>query len=314
MSEKFRLCPFLILPKIKYGTNSKFKNMDYKLDYMERLFAKISKKKTESYVISRIWHQLDDDRVKFVVQQYIRRTQDKYALADLYLPQLNIFIEINEPYHKDENRVLREIDRIRNEEILNITNSKPIIIDCDNNIQEIHHQITDVISLIKQRIQEMGDNFQPWDDVSTLSVEYHRNKGYLKVDDNECLRTTDDVAEIFGTKPKHRGFLRASGATVPNKKNEIIWWPNMEHRLWSNELSEHGMFIYEYPKAENKRTAHLKQWLSAPEETRITFLRYKDDLGFCFYRFVGVFKLNKEKSIKENKCVWECVSDYYKLS
>ncbi len=314
MSEKFRLCPFLFLPKIKYGTNSKFKNMDYKLDYMERLFAKISKKKTESYVISRIWHQLDDDRVKFVVQQYIRRTQDKYALADLYLPQLNIFIEINEPYHKDENRVLREIDRIRNEEILNITNSKPIIIDCDNNIQEIHYQITDVISLIKQRIQEMGDNFQPWDDVSTLSVEYHRNKGYLKVDDNECLRTTDDVAEIFGTKPKHRGFLRASGATVPNKKNEIIWWPNMEHRLWSNELSEDGMFIYEYPKAENKRTAHLKQWLSAPEETRITFLRYKDDLGFCFYRFVGVFKLNKEKSIKENKCVWECVSDYYKLS
>lgn len=314
MSEKFRLCPFLFLPKIKYGTNSKFKNMDYKLDYMERLFAKISKKKTESYVISRIWHQLDDDRVKFVVQQYIRRTQDKYALADLYLPQLNIFIEINEPYHKDENRVLREIDRIRNEEILNITNSKPIIIDCDNNIQEIHHQITDVISLIKQRIQEMGDNFQPWDDVSTLSVEYHRNKGYLKVDDNECLRTTDDVAEIFGTKPKHRGFLRASGATVPNKKNEMIWWPNMEHRLWSNELSEDGMFIYEYPKAENKRTAHLKQWLSAPEETRITFLRYKDDLGFCFYRFVGVFKLNKEKSIKENKCVWECVSDYYKLS
>lgn len=252
--------------------------------------------------------------MKFVVQQYIRRTQDKYALADLYLPQLNIFIEINEPYHKDENRVLREIDRIRNEEILNITNSKPIIIDCDNNIQEIHYQITDVISLIKQRIQEMGDNFQPWDDVSTLSVEYHRNKGYLKVDDNECLRTTDDVAEIFGTKPKHRGFLRASGATVPNKKNEIIWWPNMEHRLWSNELSEDGMFIYEYPKAENKRTAHLKQWLSAPEETRITFLRYKDDLGFCFYRFVGVFKLNKEKSIKENKCVWECVSDYYKLS
>ena len=48
--------------------------MDYKLEYMERLFAKIGKKKTESYVISRIWHQLDDDRVKFVVQQYIRRT------------------------------------------------------------------------------------------------------------------------------------------------------------------------------------------------------------------------------------------------
>ena len=284
--------------------------MDYKLDYMERLFAKISKKKTESYVISRIWHQLDDDRVKFVVQQYIRRTQDKYALADLYLPQLNIFIEINEPFHKNNT----EIDRIRNEEILNITNSKPIVIDCDNNLQEIHCQITDVVSLIKQRIKEMGDNFKHWDDVSTLSVEYHRNKGYLRVDDNECLRTTEDIAEVFGTKAKHRGFLRASGAAVPNKKNEIVWWPNTEHRLWYNELAENGMYIHEYPKAEKKRTSHLKQWLSVPEEIRITFLRYKDDLGFCFYRFVGVLKLNKGKSIKENKCVWECVSDYYKLS
>ncbi len=288
--------------------------MDYKLEYMERLFAKISKKKTESYVISRIWHQLDDDRVKFVVQQYIRRTQDKYALADLYLPQLNIFIEINEPYHKDKNGVLREIDRIRNEEILSVTHSKPIVIDCDYDIQEVHRQVADVVSLIKQRISELGENFKPWDEVNTLSVKYHRNKGYLKVEDNECLRTTEDVAAVFGTKPKHRGFLRASGAAVPGKKNEIVWWPNTEHRLWHNELSEDGMFIYEYPKAEDKRAAHLKQWLTAPEETRVTFLRHKDDLGFCFYRFVGVFRLNRDKSIRENKCVWERVSDTYQLS
>lgn len=287
--------------------------MDFKLEYMERLFAKISKKKTESYVISRIWHQLDDDRVKFVIQQYIRRTQDKYALADLYLPQLNIFIEINEPYHKDKNGVLREIDKIRNEEILNVVHSKPIVIDCDCEITEIHRQVTDVVDLIRQRISELGDNFKPWDEANTLTVEYHRNKGYLKVEDNECLRTTEDVAAVFGTKPKHRGFLRASGAAVPNRKNEIVWWPNTEHRLWCNQLSEDGMCIYEYPKAEDKRAEHLAHWLSAPQETRITFLRYKDDLGFCFYRFVGVFRLDKEKSLQENKCVWERISDFYKL-
>ena len=233
--------------------------MDYKLEYMERLFAKIGKKKTESYVISRIWHQLDDDRVKFVIQQYIRRTQDKYALADLYLPQLNIFIEINEPFHK--NNV--EVDKIRNEEILNVTNSKPIVIDCDNDIQEIHRQVADIVKLIKQRISELGDNFKPWDDASTLTVEYHRNKGFLKVEDNECLRTTE---------AKHRGFLRASGAAVPNKKHEIVWWPNTEHRLWHNELSVDGMFIYEYPKADEKRAAHLNQWLSDSEGARITLM------------------------------------------
>ena len=276
--------------------------MDYKLEYMERLFAKIGKKKTESYVISRIWHQLDDDRVKFVVQ--IRRTQDKYALADLYLPQLNIFIEINEPFHK--NNV--EIDKVRNEEIINKTHSELHIIDCGfivkgknekdeihwKTLDEIHRQVTDVVKLIRQRISELGENFKPWDDANTLSVEYHRNKGYLKVEDNECLRTTEDVAAVFGT-------------------NIIVWWPNTEHRLWHNELSEDGMFIYEYPKAEDKRAAHLAQWKESTQ-TRVTFLRYKDDLGFCFYRFVGVFRLNRDKSIRENKCIWERVSDTYQLN
>ena len=295
--------------------------MDYKLEYMERLFAKIGKKKTESYVISRIWHQLDDDRVKFVVQQYIRRTQDKYALADLYLPQLNIFIEINEPFHK--NNV--EIDKVRNEEIINKTHSELHIIDCGfivkgknekdeihwKTLDEIHRQVTDVVKLIRQRISELGENFKPWDDANTLSVEYHRNKGYLKVEDNECLRTTEDVAAVFGTKVKHRGFLRASGAGIG--ENIIVWWPNTEHRLWHNELSEDGMFIYEYPKAEDKRAAHLAQWKESTQ-TRVTFLRYKDDLGFCFYRFVGVFRLNRDKSIRENKCIWERVSDTYQLN
>lgn len=59
--------------------------MDYKLEYMTRLLAKIGKKRTENYVISRIWHQLNDDRVKFVAQQYVKRSHDKYALVDLYL-------------------------------------------------------------------------------------------------------------------------------------------------------------------------------------------------------------------------------------
>ena len=276
--------------------------MDYKLEYMERLFAKISKKKTESYAISRIWHQLDDDRVKFVVQQYVRIDKDKYALADLYLPQLNIFIEVNEPFH--ENNIER--DNLRNEKIMDITHSELCTIVCGTKtkdqdgkevihwkpLDEIHRQITEVVSLIKQRISELGENFKPWDDVSTLSVEYHRNKGYLRVEDNECLRTVDDVAAVFGTKPKHRGFLRASGAGVPNKKGWIIWWPNTNHTRWCNDPSPDGMYIYEYPTKENKSVTqvdHLKQWLAAPEETRVTFLRSEDDLGFCFYRFVALW-------------------------
>ncbi|MDD3039415.1 AbaSI family restriction endonuclease [Bacteroides sp.] len=296
--------------------------MDYKLEYITRLFAKISKKKTETYVITRIWHQLNDDRVKFVVQQYIRRTQDKYALADLYLPQLNIFIEINEPFHKQtENKI--EIDKVRNDEILQVTHSKPIVIDCgdiiDNgavkykSIEDIHSQISEVVQEIKQAIKEQGDKFKPWDDGNTLSVEYHRKKGYLKVEDNEYVRTIDEAFAIFGAKAKHRGFLRVAGATIPNKENEIVWCPNSVHRIWSNELFDNGLFIREYNKTNQQiRKEHVNLWTSTNQK-RITFFRDEDELGFQFYRFVGVFEINKERSIHENKCVWELISDYYQL-
>lgn len=287
--------------------------MDYKLEYMTRLFAKISKKKTETYVISRIWHLLNDDRVKFVVQQYIRRTQDKYALADLYLPQLGIFIEINEPYHKDENGVLREIDKIRNEEISQVTHSEPIVIDCDNSIENIHFKISEVVQEIKQAIIEKGDKFIPWDGGSSLSVEYHRKKGYLKVDESEYVRTIDEAFAIFEAKAKHRGFLRIAGASIPDKPNEIVWCPNSVHRIWCNELSVDGLEIQEYNKKdEQARREHVKRHISN-NQRRVTFFREEDELGFRFYRFVGVFELNKEKSEKENKCVWERISDYYQL-
>lgn len=283
--------------------------MDYKLEYMTRLFAKISKKKTETYVINRIWHQLNDDRVKFVVQQYIRRTQDKYALADLYLPQLGIFIEINEPFHKNN----IEIDRIRNEEILQVTCSKPIVIDCDNSIEYIHSQISKVVQQIKQAIIEQGDKFISWDGGNAFSVEYHRKKGYLKVDESEYVRTIDEAFAIFGTSAKHRGFLRVAGASIPNKENVIVWCPNSVHRIWNNELSEDGLEIREYNKTdEQARREHVKKHILI-NQIRVTFFREEDELGFRLYRFVGVYKLCKNKSEKENKCVWERISDYYQL-
>ncbi len=276
---------------------------------MTRLFAKICKKKTETYVINRIWHQLNDDRVKFVVQQYIRKTQDKYALADLYLPQLNIFIEINEPFHKNN----KEVDKIRNEEILQVTHSHLEIIDCNNSIEVIHSQISEVVQKIKVAIKEQGNKFIPWDGGSTLSVEYHQRKGYLKIDDNEYIHTIDEAFAVFGAKAKHRGFLRVAGATIPNKENWIVWCPNSVHRIWSNELSDDGLAIREYNKAnEQLRKEHVERFTSI-NQTRITFFRDEDELGFRFYRFAGIFEINKEKSIQENKCVWECISDYYEL-
>ena len=72
-----------------------------------------------------------------------------------------------------------------------------------------------------------------------LSVEYHKQKGVFKAEDNDQLRTIDDICAVFNTKPKYHGYLRVGTASVPNKEKLEIWYPNIHNRSgWSNHLSK----------------------------------------------------------------------------
>lgn len=292
--------------------------MDFKLDYMARLFRSIRNKRFESYAIQRIWHQLDDDRVQFVTQQYFKRKDGGYALADLYLPQINMVVEIDEGQHTDPGNEI--LDAIRSQQIQSVNNAEiqriPICIDREKDkwhtMAEVNNRISEVVALIKQRIEEKGDNFSPWSGDDMLSPEYHIKKGYLAVSDNDYVRSIDDAATIFSTKAVHKGFLRAGGFDVPRKSGWIVWLPSVNNERWNNSLSDDGLTIREYPSDAKKRSDHVKGTITK-NETRITFFREKDALGFIFYKFVGVFKINKELSQKENKSVWERCADRYEL-
>jgi hypothetical protein len=289
--------------------------IDFKLDYMAKLFRKISHKRFECYVIQRIWHVLNDDRVKFVVQQYVRRNkeEDKYALADLYLPQLGIIVEVNEAYHLASERQ-KEIDAIRNAEVSKTADSIVKVVDCTKPLPDIHAQIASIVNEIKQRIKkrESEGNFKPWGGEDTLTVDYHKNKGCVRVEDDEYFRTIDDICETFGTKAKHRGFLRAGGADIPGHDDYMLWFPSVTNsRGWHNVLVDEET-IYESNEKDNTNNKHfegIKSNHNLPQ--RVTFFREKDDLGFNFYRFVGVFELDYEESIKRKETVWKKCSDEF---
>lgn len=68
------------------------------LEYIARQFSRAEKKAFEHYVVTRIWHQLDDTEIKFVTQQYVKRP-DGIALTDMYFPQLKVHVEIDEGHH-----------------------------------------------------------------------------------------------------------------------------------------------------------------------------------------------------------------------
>ena len=292
------------------------KPIDYQLDYMEHLFSRIKHKKTESYVIHRIWDKLDDARILFKVQQKVILPNGKYALADLFLPQLNIVVEVNEPFHERQQKE----DEYRNDNIVKLTHCDLRIIRCGNpekegewrSLAEIHKQIDECVAFIKEKIAQTKV-IEPWDMSEWLSVEYHKGRGILKVDDKGGLRTIDDICTVFDTKPKHRGYLRCGATPIPHKENWEIWYPNISNKSgWKNELTDGGLTFTEYNEDAKKRKEHVAGCIKDNKQ-RITFFRTKDALGIELYRFVGVFTLDIDASQKVGKCIWHRTETEYKL-
>ena len=292
--------------------------MDYELEYMEHLFDSIKSKRTESYVIHRIWNKLDDDRVRFVTQQKITLPNGKYALADLYLPQLNIFVEVNEPYHDKQ----KAQDEYRNEKIVELTEADQFIIECGKrtdkcewkSLAEIHQQIDECVTFIKKRITDVGDQLKPWSMSESLTVEFHKNKGYLNVDDNDALRTIDDICRLTGGVKRDRGFQRAGTAGLSQHPDMELWFPCVNNRSnWLNEKSGDGQTIYESnTKDPKKNLDHIEDSIKKNLQ-RVTFFKFKDNLGIENYFFLGIFRIDAEASRKDKKCVWRRVSTEYKL-
>ena len=278
--------------------------IDYKLAYLSNIFSKIDRKGFETYVIARIWNKLDNLDIEIVSQQYVER-ENGYALLDLYFPQINYGVEVNEAYHLSQ----PEEDKMRKKEVEILTGVTIVAVDCSKPIEDVHQQIDEVVADINRRITETA-NFKPWH-VGALNPDSYKAMGILKVEDKVILSNTDDICTIFETKVPKRGFLRAGGALLPN--GDLVWWPNAIHSIWANEMSDDGEKIVEYNKSdEQKRNQHVENCL-ALNQRRITFYRKKNIFGQHYYRFVGVYQMDKEESRRINKCVWRRISTEYKL-
>ena len=83
---------------------------DHYIDQLQRTTRKVH----ENFVVSSLFH---DERLSDLLpltQFYVRRDDSRYALIDLYYPQLHFAIEIDEPHHK--NYVTQDAQRQRDVE------------------------------------------------------------------------------------------------------------------------------------------------------------------------------------------------------
>ena len=143
------------------------------MEYITRHLSRAEKKRFEHYVVSRIWHQLDDLSIKFVTQQYVRRPNGR-ALTDLFFPQIETHIEIDEPHHFKQ----KELDQLRELDIINATNHTILRVDVQSSIQSINKRITEIVNILKEKKQNTKD-FRPWDLEKEQNPQTYIDKGFI---------------------------------------------------------------------------------------------------------------------------------------
>lgn len=290
--------------------------MDYKLNYISRLLQRTSSKRIEHYVISRIWHLLDNYDIKMTPQQYVSRKPLKYALTDIYFPQIGFHVEVNEPAHYSSVEGISG-DLKRQKEIEENTGHKVFVIKCTESLEEIHKQIDQLVSEINRTVREQKEKgtFKPWRPENEHNPNYWRKKGFINTSDEVSFHTIEHICSLFDAdyKKTKRGFLRKGAIENPNNPNQIIWWP-AEHKRsgWINNFDEIEGTITETHSDPEKKSKHYHH-NKTRTYIRIVFYHYKDILGLTNYKYVGVFTNDTEKSNPEIGTVWKRIGNEFNL-
>ncbi|WP_142785930.1 AbaSI family restriction endonuclease [Changchengzhania lutea] len=277
------------------------------LEYIIKQISKTNKKNYENYVVTRIWHGLNCLDIKFVTQQYVNRPNG-YALTDMFFPQFDLHIEIDEPAHISR----EELDKKREIDVINSTNHCFERIAITDSTNAINEQTDKIIELIKnlRRKKTKNNTYEPWDLEKEFSPDFYRKKGYLDIKENPAFRTILDASNCLGQN--YKGVQRAYFKSKIYD-NHYLWFPKFyENADWDNKISDDGETIFEKCKIDGRIDTHYSDLINSPIK-RIAFPRSIDNLGFVLYKFKGIFEIDKERSSPENGMVYKRIHTRFEI-
>jgi len=259
--------------------------------YVTRNFQKISKKRWELYVITRVIHLLNDPDIEYVCQQYINPPKHKgYYLADLAFPSLKLYLEIDEGQHGSQTHQLS--DSKRDAEILEATDWEctriAVFINqrgskIDKKLADLNHEIDALVQFIKNKKEKLisSGNKISWNYEEKFLPATYIKKQTISVNENVALLNHRDVLRLFGYSKGHhqRAVWRIK------KFNEKVWFPKLySNSDWVNRFDEESGYICQYRK-------DLKPHPLASEDdsSKIVFAHQKNIFGQTVYKFYGVF-------------------------
>ena len=271
---------------------------DKKRDYLIKTLSRTKRKDYENYIVNAIYHKLGRLDIKPVTQQYVKRSDGKYALIDLYFPQINYGIECDEAYHIDNEE--RDLKReLTMEQMLDsVEETQGFIlrrVKAYESIDSIEQQINFIVSEINDLLNER--EITKWD-IDMDPAEYAISKGEICIGDRLQFEKIIDIFKFFNKN--YKGIQRCY-FNIGN--GYYIWCPKLAVDIegkaisvsngWVNTLTDDWSRIYE--ENELKELEFIE---SNREIKRITFAKSKDVLGRNTYRFIGIFKFNEISTTK----------------
>ena len=267
---------------------------NFKDEYILDALSKIRRKKYELYVVSKVLFTLNDPDIEFVCQQYIKTPKGR-NFVDLYFPQFQIYLKVNELYHASD--LQRKKDQHRDLEILETANLIPYelsVYDYDTkltlSLKAIDAKITEFCDFIRSRKTQLltEGKFEPWL-LDGYDPRRYMAATKIRVSDNVIVRRQHEALQLFGAH--YKGW---QPAWWKYDDMHAVWFPKLYKRKnseWDNHLSNDGKTI-----VEKKTDGKAVPLTSESELKRIVFAHHKNNFGKTVYKFIGVFQMSRAES------------------
>lgn len=265
-----------------------------KLEYVARSLSRGTNKVYETYVINAIYQKVNNPNLIIETQKEIKLENGYRPLIDLFLPQLNIAIEVDEGYHASETQHNHDIWR---EKSINSQISKPCIGDSilferviahDVSLEEINARIDEIVRLINSKIESRTTPLV-WKSKEEL-FEDIKKRGTIQLDD--CFDSNVQIINLVYNR-SYSGWQKCT--------YRLLWFPVISDKdddgtltsraSWQNFFNQTHSIIYE--RADNSSlNERKKEWALADEQNgivRVVFVKDRDSFGKTRKRFAGVF-------------------------
>ena len=274
-----------------------------KKEYLFKTLSRTKRKDDENYVINAVFNRVNNFELKPVSQQYVN-CGDSWFLIDLFFPQINVGIEVDEEGHINQ----IEKDEIRSDQIVsamkyeNRSDFEMLRVQTYNRtIDEVNNSVAQVVNHIQAKIDE-SDIALHWN-IREEDILNIRKKQKLSIFDDVAFSSiTQTINELFDWGRKSSGGPSRVWFKYKPDPQYNLWFAKrnvfknnkeIAQAGWINRLSRDGKTILEFRddiEEVDEVSVLTRKYFEETDDKRITFLKFKSNLGENGYKFVGVFK------------------------